>query len=83
MIGKVVAAPSVYVLHINRVAPRANVSRWLSPQRSQAGVCCYLVVGVVAEFGRCVVHLASYFFEGVSSRAWVLNLCWVTLRRCF
>lgn len=83
MIGQVVTAASVYVLHVNGIAARTNVSRGSSAERGQAGARCYLVVGVVSEFGCGVVHLASDFFEGVCSGAGVLYVWGVTLRRCF
>ncbi len=83
VIGKVVTASCVYVLHADRVTSWAHVFRLPLSQGSQARTRCDLMVGVVAKFGCSIVHLSSYFFEGISSRARVLHLSCVTLRRCF
>jgi hypothetical protein len=83
VIGQVVTAACIYVLYIDRVASRTHLSRLPPPQGSKARTRCDLVVGVVAEFGCGIVHLSSYFFEGIGSRARVLRVCGATLRRCF
>lgn len=69
VIGKIVLSLLVQVLHINCVASRAHFYRRSPRNFRQARTRSNLGVGIVAELGGCVIHLASDFLVLISPRS--------------
>ena len=73
MIGQVVPALGVKVLHVNCIAAWTHINSRTTSNLGQTRAWSYLAIGVVSELGRRVVHLAAYLLVLISARARVLS----------
>lgn len=73
MIGQVVPALGIQVLHVGRVAGWTHINSGSTCNLGQTRAWSYLAVGVVSELGGRVVHLAAQLLVLISARSRVLS----------